>query len=126
MKTENGSGVTLIYTYTYQTVDGVELPGQVVVIRESPFEVWRYKLSDCLVKTGTESAITDQHSGRKFGKGFPGYSRKERIFEKDCTAGSVGTPAIRRSCATIRYPRSLGKVRACLYRVCNSQWPSSL
>jgi hypothetical protein len=40
----------LIFTYTYQTVDGVELPEHVVVIRESHHEVWHYTLSDCSVK----------------------------------------------------------------------------
>jgi hypothetical protein len=43
-------GNRLIFTYTYQTVDGVELPEHVVVIRESHHEVWRYRLSDCEVK----------------------------------------------------------------------------
>ena len=44
-------GNRLIFTYTYQTVDGVELPEHVAVIRESHHEVWRYRLSDCIVKT---------------------------------------------------------------------------
>ena len=44
-------GHRLIFTYTYQTVDGVELPEHVVVIRESHHEVWRYRLCDCIVKT---------------------------------------------------------------------------
>lgn len=44
-------GHRLIYTFTYQTVDGVELPEHVVVNRESHHEVWRYRLSDCVVKT---------------------------------------------------------------------------
>jgi hypothetical protein len=44
-------GHRLIFTYAYQTVDGVELPEHVAVIRESHHEVWRYKLSDCIVKT---------------------------------------------------------------------------
>jgi hypothetical protein len=44
-------GHRLIFTYTYQTVDGVKLPEHVVVIRESHHEVWRYRLSDCIVKT---------------------------------------------------------------------------
>ena len=50
---ENGNfepGNRLIYTYTYQTVNGVELPEHVAVIRESHHEVWRYRLSDCIVK----------------------------------------------------------------------------
>ena len=52
--TEDGNsdpGHRLIFTYTYQTVDGVQLPEQVAVIRESHHEVWRYRLSDCIVKT---------------------------------------------------------------------------
>lgn len=44
-------GHRLIFTYTYQAVDGVELPEQIAVVRESHHEVWRYKLSDCSVKT---------------------------------------------------------------------------
>ena len=44
-------GNRLIYTYTYQTVNGVELPEHVSVIRESHHEVWRYTLSGCIVKT---------------------------------------------------------------------------
>jgi glyoxylate utilization-related uncharacterized protein len=44
-------GNRLIYTYTYQTVDGVQLPEHVVVTRESHHEVWRYTLSDCIAKT---------------------------------------------------------------------------
>jgi hypothetical protein len=43
-------GNRLIFTYTYQTVDGVNLPEHVVVIRESHHEVWRYRLSDCNMK----------------------------------------------------------------------------
>jgi hypothetical protein len=43
-------GNRLIYSFTYQTVDGVQLPEQGVVIRESHHEVWRYKLSGCIVK----------------------------------------------------------------------------
>lgn len=43
-------GHRLIYTYTYQSVDGVELPEQVAVVRESHHEVWRYRLSGCIVK----------------------------------------------------------------------------
>jgi len=46
-----GRGHHLIYTYTYQTVDGVQLPEHVAVMRESHHEVWRYRLSDCSVKT---------------------------------------------------------------------------
>jgi hypothetical protein len=44
-------GHRLIFTYTYQTVDGVKLPEHVAVIRESHHEVWRYILSGCIVKT---------------------------------------------------------------------------
>jgi hypothetical protein len=44
-------GHRLIFSYTYQTVDGVQLPEHVVVDRESHHEVWRYGLSDCKVKT---------------------------------------------------------------------------
>jgi hypothetical protein len=51
--TEDGNpdpGNRLIFNYTYQTVDGVQLPEHVAVIRESHHEVWRYILSDCIVK----------------------------------------------------------------------------
>ena len=41
----------LIFAYTYQTVDGIQLPEQVEVFRESHHEVWRYRLSGCTVKT---------------------------------------------------------------------------
>jgi len=44
-------GHRLIFTYTYQTVDGVQLPDHVAIIRESHHEVWRYRLSGCTVKT---------------------------------------------------------------------------
>jgi hypothetical protein len=44
-------GNRLIYTFTYRAVDGFELPEHVAVVRESHHEVWRYKLSDCKVKT---------------------------------------------------------------------------
>ena len=44
-------GNRLIYTYTYQTVDDVDLPEHVAVMRESHHEVWRYKLTGCIVKT---------------------------------------------------------------------------
>jgi hypothetical protein len=44
-------GHRLIFAYTYQTVDGVQLPQDASVIRESHHEVWRYRLSDCTVKT---------------------------------------------------------------------------
>ena len=45
-------GHRLTFSYTYQSVDGVELPEHIVVNRESHHEVWRYKLTDCSVKTG--------------------------------------------------------------------------
>jgi hypothetical protein len=51
---ENGNfkpGNRLIFTYTYQTVDGFQIPAQMVVNRESHHEVWRYTLSDCKVTT---------------------------------------------------------------------------
>jgi hypothetical protein len=44
-------GHRLIFTYSYQNVDGVELPEHVAIIRESHHEVWRYTLSGCSVKT---------------------------------------------------------------------------
>lgn len=44
-------GHRLIFTYSYQTVDGMQLPEQVSITRESHHEVWRYKLSGCVVKT---------------------------------------------------------------------------
>jgi hypothetical protein len=44
-------GHRLIYTYTYQAVDGVQLPERVVITRESHHEVWRFRLSGCAVKT---------------------------------------------------------------------------
>src|SRR5262249_24062646 len=44
-------GNRLIYTYTYKTVNGVELPEHIALIRESHHEVWRYTLSGCIVKT---------------------------------------------------------------------------
>jgi hypothetical protein len=44
-------GHRLIFTYSYQTVSGLELPQHVAVIRESHHEVWRYTLSDCNVKS---------------------------------------------------------------------------
>ena len=49
---EDGSlkpGNRLIYSFTYQSVDGVELPLHAVVIRESHHEVWEYTLSGCSV-----------------------------------------------------------------------------
>jgi hypothetical protein len=44
-------GHRLIFTYSYQTVVGVQVPEHVAIIRESHHEVWRYRLSDCTVKT---------------------------------------------------------------------------
>ena len=44
-------GHRLIFAYTYQAVDGIQLPKQVEVFRESHHEVWRYRLSGCTVKT---------------------------------------------------------------------------
>ena len=44
-------GHRIIFTYTYQTVDGVQLPEHVVATRESHHEVWRYTLSGCVVET---------------------------------------------------------------------------
>lgn len=45
-------GNHLIFTYTYQLVDGFQIPAHMVVNRESHHEIWRYTLSDCRVKTG--------------------------------------------------------------------------
>ena len=44
-------GNRLIFTYTYQLVDGFQIPAHMVVNRESHHEVWHYTLSDCKVKT---------------------------------------------------------------------------
>jgi hypothetical protein len=44
-------GHRLIFAYTYQTVDGIQIPKQVEVFRESHHEVWRYSLNGCTVKT---------------------------------------------------------------------------
>jgi hypothetical protein len=44
-------GSRLVFTYSYQTVDGVQLPEHVVVNRESHHEIWRFKLTGCTVKT---------------------------------------------------------------------------
>jgi hypothetical protein len=44
-------GNRLIFTYTYQTVGGFQVPESVAVVRESHHEVWRFKLTDCTVKT---------------------------------------------------------------------------
>jgi hypothetical protein len=42
-------GNRLIFMYTYQTVDGFQIPAHMVVNRESHHEVWRYTLTDCKV-----------------------------------------------------------------------------
>ena len=42
-------GNRLVFTYTYQAVDGFQIPAQMTVNRESHHEVWRYSLSDCKV-----------------------------------------------------------------------------
>lgn len=47
----SGLGHSLIFTYSYQAVNGVQLPEHVAVVRESHHEVWRYTLNDCSVKT---------------------------------------------------------------------------
>ena len=43
-------GNRIILAYTYQSVDGFQLPEQVSINRESHHEVWRYKLTDCTAK----------------------------------------------------------------------------
>jgi hypothetical protein len=43
-------GNRLIFTYTYQSIDGFQVPAHMVVNRESHHEVWRYTLSDCKVQ----------------------------------------------------------------------------
>lgn len=43
-------GNRIILTYTYQNIDGFQLPEQVSIDRESHREVWHYKLSDCSVQ----------------------------------------------------------------------------
>ena len=51
---EDGSfkpGNHLIFTYTYQLVDGFQIPAHMVVNRESHHELWRFDLSNCTVKT---------------------------------------------------------------------------
>lgn len=45
-------GNRLIFTYTYQTVRGFQLPELVSATRESHHEVWHIKLTNCTVKTG--------------------------------------------------------------------------
>ena len=43
-------GNRIILTYSYQTVDGFQLPDQVTINRESHHEVWHYRLTDCTVQ----------------------------------------------------------------------------
>ncbi len=43
-------GNRIIYSYTYQTVDGVTIPATVAIDRESHHEMWHYTLSGCTVK----------------------------------------------------------------------------
>ena len=43
-------GNRIVLTYTYQTVDGFQLPENVAINRESHREVWHYRLSDCKVQ----------------------------------------------------------------------------
>ena len=43
-------GNRIILTYSYQNVDGFQLPEQVSINRESHHEVWHYKLSACTVE----------------------------------------------------------------------------
>lgn len=52
---ENGDfkpGNRIILTYTYQTIDGFQVPEQVSILRESHHEGWHYKLTDCKVTAG--------------------------------------------------------------------------
>lgn len=44
-------GNQIIITYTYQNVDGFQLPEQVSITRESHRETWHYKLHGCTVQT---------------------------------------------------------------------------
>ena len=44
-------GNDLIFTYTYQLVNGFQIPQHMVVNRESHHEFWRYTLKDCSTKT---------------------------------------------------------------------------
>jgi hypothetical protein len=43
-------GNRVILTYTYQSVDGFQLPEQVSINRESHHEAWHYKLTGCKVE----------------------------------------------------------------------------
>lgn len=45
------AGNHLTFTYTYQQIDGFQVPEHVLLNRESHHEVWRYSLSDCKVIT---------------------------------------------------------------------------
>ncbi|HZL28405.1 MAG TPA: hypothetical protein VFC39_17920 [Acidobacteriaceae bacterium] len=45
-------GNRMIFSYSYQTVDGFQIPAQGAVNRESHHEIWHYTLSDCKVTTG--------------------------------------------------------------------------
>ena len=47
-------GNHLIFSYSYQTVNGFQIPYQMSVNRESHHEVWRYTLTDCKVMTNNE------------------------------------------------------------------------
>jgi hypothetical protein len=44
-------GNRIIITYTYQSVNGFQLPEQVSITRESHRETWHYKLHGCTVQT---------------------------------------------------------------------------
>lgn len=46
-------GNRIVLTYSYQTVDGFQLPKQVSILRESHHEGWHYELSDCKAKTAS-------------------------------------------------------------------------
>ena len=44
-------GNRIILTYTYQDVGGFQLPERVAIDRESHYENWHYRLTDCTVQT---------------------------------------------------------------------------
>ena len=44
-------GNRIVATYTYQIVNGFQLPEQVELNRESHHEVWHYKLTGCSIVT---------------------------------------------------------------------------
>ena len=48
-------GNRILFSYTYQSVDGFQIPYQMSVNRESHHEVWRYKLTDCKVVTNSSN-----------------------------------------------------------------------